>query len=316
METQQPTILVVGGANTGRSPIAVSLLRRMLERRGVAWDVSSAGVIGYDDDPADSYASIAMSSVFGLTLHGHQARSISADMVADATVVLAIDSSIMHVLRGQYPDRADRMVTLGHLAGCPRDIPDPYRMDISAWITYAQEIDQLLRAGLERLIELVQQYMGEPIEALPPQEPAEEPAEPPPPEPNPSPPDTDGPQATAPPLPTAEAAEAFDRDAAIERCNRLFDVMRDMPALISWEGAHEQLAREVQAMGNTPSYPEDLRPIYANLLLTLLSMNQETPPPEQLAQLQQAIVRMQSPVDQVALTALSTLLSEWARDKR
>jgi len=306
--------------------MAVSLLRRMFEQRGLPWNVASAGVIGYDDDPADSYASIAMSSVFGLTLHGHQARSLQADMVADATIILAIDSSIMNVLRGQYADAAERMVTLGTLAGRPRDVPDPYRMDMSAWITYAQEIDQLLRAGLERLIEMVYQRSGNTPEPLdgppaigeaqhpPPQEPPSSIPDTPPPPPT----STDG--ATATPAPPMEAAPVpapapADDDqsvpAIVERCERLLRVVLDMPALISWDNVRQQLDTELRAIEPRSGASESLLLIYVNLLHTLLAMNRSMPTAEQLARLHQAIARMQGPIDQTALSELSTILSAW-----
>ncbi len=50
------------------------------------------------------------------------------------------------------PGAAARVATLGELAGRKRDVPDPFRMQIGAWMTYAREIDDMLRAALPAII--------------------------------------------------------------------------------------------------------------------------------------------------------------------
>ncbi|MBC8074483.1 MAG: low molecular weight phosphatase family protein, partial [Chloroflexales bacterium] len=149
---KQITILIVGGAATGRVPMTVALLGRLLEQRGLAWEVAAAGVVAHDDAAAEVEARDAMLAL-GLHISAYRAHSITDEMVAAAAVLIAVDSGTARVIYARYPEAAARTVTLGELAGRARDIPDPFRMQVGAWITYAREIESLLKAGLARLIE-------------------------------------------------------------------------------------------------------------------------------------------------------------------
>jgi protein-tyrosine-phosphatase len=150
------TIVVVGAADTGRAPMAASLLRRRLGPRENDLAVESAGVLGHDGDPAEIEARDTMAHM-GLDISAHAARSITGELAAAAALVLALDRGTAVVLRARFPEAAGRIYTLGELAGRQRDIPDPFRMQIGAWITYAREIDDLLRAALPRIAELLPQ---------------------------------------------------------------------------------------------------------------------------------------------------------------
>jgi protein-tyrosine-phosphatase len=324
ISTNQPFILIVGGANTGRSPIAVAFLRRMLEERQLDWNVESAGIIGYDDDPPDVQASFAMDS-FGLDIESHRARSLTDELLETATIIIAIDSGIVHAIRGRFPSIIERTVTLGDLSGRQRDIPELFRMDITAWVSYAQEIRALLRDGLDTLLHRV--YQACPDIAPPP------PAVQPPPatacvdtaashagevdEPD----NTSSSAATSPApvpgdTPAGGALPAADLEhvplhAAVERCERLLAVMSDMPALIAWDNARLQLETEIATIAETSQRPGDMVKPYANILTTILRMCPELPSSEQLATLRLMIGHMRKAIDHETLTELSTILANW-----
>ena len=98
----EPLILIVGAADTGRAPMAVALLRRMLRRQGAPWRVESAGVVGHDDDPAEPEARDALLAM-GLDLSAHTARSLSDALVAEARLLVAVESGVGRVVRARYP---------------------------------------------------------------------------------------------------------------------------------------------------------------------------------------------------------------------
>ncbi|MFN8505009.1 protein tyrosine phosphatase [Kouleothrix sp.] len=145
------TILIVGAADTGRAPIAAALLQRLLDTQYPGARAESAGVLGHDGDPAEVEARDTMLHM-GIDLSGHRARSVDDALAAAAALLLAIDSGTALVLRGRFPGAAARVATLGELAGRKRDVPDPFRMQIGAWMTYAREIDDMLRAALPAII--------------------------------------------------------------------------------------------------------------------------------------------------------------------
>jgi len=148
------TILLVGAADTGRAPMAAALLRRLLSARPYAWAVESCGVLGHDGAEAEVEARDTMVHM-GLDIAEHQARSIDDDLATRAALIATIDRGTALVVRARFPNAAGRTYSLGELAGRPRDIPDPFRMQIGAWMTYAREIEGMLEAALPRMVELL-----------------------------------------------------------------------------------------------------------------------------------------------------------------
>jgi protein-tyrosine-phosphatase len=317
MEYKQPVILIVGGANTGRSAMAEAMLRRLVSEQGFAWVVESAGVIGHDDEPAELEACQAMST-FGLDMYGHRARSVNADLIESATLLISVDSGTANVIKQLYPDAVARTISLGTLSGTQRDIPDLFHMDIGSWVTYAREIYALLTRSMDTLIDMVQ---GEAL--------SEAPAEAISPEPPQASPDTEAAQvvsATVPPdaMPdTAVNADvaadtsdvdphlAADRSAPVEQCEHLLAVLRDMPDLVEWSQARQQLTDHITAAGAISLSSHDLAQAYTAMLLALLALHTAMPSREQLALLSSAIKRLHAPVDQPAMSELTALVGRW-----
>ncbi|HEY3229366.1 MAG TPA: protein tyrosine phosphatase [Roseiflexaceae bacterium] len=267
------TILLIGGADTGRAPMAAALLRRLLEQRGYGWLVGSAGVLGHDGDPAEVEARDAMAHM-GLTIGDHQARSLTAELVAEAALLLALDSGTALVARAHFPDAASRIHTLGALAGRQRDIPDPFRMQIGAWITYAREIETLLETALPRIVAAM--------------------------------PTTDDGRRTT----NDQSSEA--RAAAVERIERLLRTAIEMPGVIDWAAARARIEADLGEIAAVPGDTNDLIAAYIGLLRAALTMTPPVPSHEQLAALRDATGRLTGPVGQADLNDLSLRLGGWA----
>lgn len=289
MEQPAPLILIVGAADTGRAPMAVALLRRLLNRRGLGWEVASAGIVGHDESPAQPEARDAM-SVLGLDLRDHVARSLDDELVAAARLLLAIDSGVARVLRGRYPGATT--VALGELSGSRRDIPDPFRMQVGAWVHYGQEIEAMLSAGLPQLTALIDgvaQLYEQP-------EPAADA------------------QVALPEQPAAPAAisPTAERTTALERAARMLALLAEAPGVIDWAGARTQLEADLGRVAAEPLVPADLAPAYVAILLAMLGLTPTAPSPRQTAAMADAVARLRQPIDQPALTAISNLLPRWA----
>ena len=282
MNTEQTLILIVGAADTGRAPMATALLRRLLHQRGINWTVASAGVVGHDEDPAEVEARDAI-AILNLDISQHQARSLSDTMVETAQVLLAINSGVARVLKDRYPQAS--IIGLGALAGRQRDIPDPFRMQVGAWVSYAREIESLLSAGLDRLIEMVSGSPVTPAETL----------SPPPP-------------AALPLLP--EPPEAELRRAAIERCQRLLTLAAEMPGVVDWPGACRQIEADLPMM-SAPLSPQDLSRPYAAIVQAMLGLTPQSPSPDQSSRLCAALAALRTTITPDALTTISTSLAAY-----
>jgi protein-tyrosine-phosphatase len=151
---QVPLIVCVGGADTGRAPIMAALLRRMLDAAAREMRIESAGVLGHDGAPAQVEARDAL-AVLGLDLGQHEARSLGDKLARAASLLLTPDSGTLLVLRARLGEGGPPMASLAELAGTQRDIPDPFRMQVGAWLSYAREMEALLRAALPRIVALL-----------------------------------------------------------------------------------------------------------------------------------------------------------------
>lgn len=265
----RPTILIVGAADTGRAPMAAALLRRQIEQRRLPWDVASAGVVGHDDDPPEPEARTTMLHM-GLNIDQHHARSVGEDMLAEAALVLAVDSGTARAMRARFAGVA--LHTLGDLAGRARDIPDPFRMQVGAWMTYARELEAMLIAALDRIREL----LGEPPAA---------------------------------PQPPPALAGATAREAALGRAARLLALLADMPEVVRWDAARARLEAELDA-ATAPLAPGDLAKAYGGLLRAALALS--APSPGQARRLAEAYARLAQPAAQADIDWLSAQIGGWA----
>lgn len=289
----EPFVLIVGAADTGRAPITVALLRRLAAQRGLAWRIESAGVVGHDDDPAEPEARDAL-LILGLDLSAHRARSLSDELAQAASVIVSVDRGVARVVRARHPGAT--VATLGELAGRERDIPDPFRMQVGAWVQYAREIEALLEAGLPRLRFLV---TGEtPVEEAGVASASARAADERP----------DRPADQAAPV---DSTAPEPRLAAIGRIARLLDVSAEMPGVIDWTRARQQIEADLSVM-EQPFTPDDLARPYVAVLRAMLGLCPETPAAGRCAALRAAVARLRAPITSGDLETLSRELAAFA----
>jgi len=280
------TILLVGAADTGRAPMAAALLRRLRDARQSAWAVESCGVLGHDGAAAEVEARDTMVHL-GLDIAEHQARSIDDQLAARAGLIVTIDRGTALVVRARFPESAARTYSLGELAGRARDIPDPFRMQIGAWMTYAREIETMLEAALARIDEMMPTEDGgrrtedggatPPADRLPPPD--------------------------APDSPATAAAGLRESEAG--RIKQVLYVAATMPGVIDWAVARPNIEAALAPIAAAPHGPGDLIAAYAGLLRAALALLPATPTAGQLAALQRAAERLPQPIGQAELNELS-----------
>lgn len=273
-----PLIVIVGAADTGRAPLTAALLRRMLVQRSIDARVESAGVLGHDDDPASPDA-LAVADHLSLDLSTHRARTLSADLVDTASLLLAIDRGTARVARLRFPQAEARIHTLGELAGRNRDIPDPFKMQIGPWLIYAQEIERLLQQALPRILA----FLPEVPTTLPDSEP-----------------------------PASLEVVAEERRAAVERTAQLLGLMTHMPGIVEWNAAREQIETTIALAQTLPAGVSDLVATYGALLRAALALTPPVPGTAHLAALRDAIARLEQPITSEDVSNLSARLGTWS----
>lgn len=98
-------VLFVCTGNTCRSPMAEGILKSALEDKGVGnLEVSSAGTHGLQDAPASLFAR-EVAGDRNIDLSGHRSRRLTAGMIDDADLILAMSQEHL-----DFISRIDRRV--------------------------------------------------------------------------------------------------------------------------------------------------------------------------------------------------------------
>jgi protein-tyrosine phosphatase len=306
------TILIVGAADTGRAPMAATLLRRLFEQHQLTHTVESCGILGHDGDEATAEAQQTMEQI-NLDISQHLARSLTDELAAEASLLVAVDSGVARVARARFPDAAERIHTLGQLASRPRDIPDPFKMQLGAWLTYTQEIDAMLRTALPQILEQIGELSAEPQDPRTP-EPAEDP--------RPTTQDQRGESQTSvddgrwtrepPPLAIEPEPPSLDptRSSALTQMRQLLTLGAQMPGIVDWAAARAHLQAELQAC-EPPLVPGDLAPALVGAIRAALAIGSGVLTPGQIEALQGAIELLHAPVSAGSLSGFLMLVGRW-----
>ncbi|HLV16883.1 MAG TPA: low molecular weight protein-tyrosine-phosphatase [Pseudomonas sp.] len=141
-------ILVVCTGNICRSPVAGAMLRQALPDK----QIGSAGLgalVGQGVAPqARSLAEAA-----GLDVSGHQARQLTAEMLAVHDLVLVMSEGQRRAVADLAPEALGKTLLLGKWldGGHGREIPDPYRKSDEVFVHVHRLLAQSTTAWASRL---------------------------------------------------------------------------------------------------------------------------------------------------------------------
>lgn len=141
------SILIVCVGNICRSPTAEALLKHKLD--GYDIKVTSAGLgalVGKGVDPTAA----AVMGEHGISLHDHQARQLTRQMVHDADLILTMENRHIKAICELTPEARGKTFLFGRwLNGC--ETPDPYRQQRPAFVHVYQILDKAADAWLPYL---------------------------------------------------------------------------------------------------------------------------------------------------------------------
>jgi protein-tyrosine phosphatase len=280
------TIIILGAADTGRAPMTAAMLRRMLEDRRVAASIESAGILGHDGDGPTSDA-VATLDQMGIDIGDHIARSLTDELADHAALLIAVDAGVARVAQARFPAAAAKIAVLGELAGRTRDIPDPFKMQIGAWLTYASEIERMLRAAMPRILTRIGALEESAVASA------------------------EAATAVVPPIPEAAGELPPERIAAVGQIQRLLGIIEQMPEIIDWGAARAQLEVLYEQCQVTP-YSTDLAPALVGAVRAALGLTPEHPTAGQLAALRDVAASLGRPIPQATLAAFSLRIGGWS----
>lgn len=138
----KPMVLVIGGTDTGRTPIAAALLRKAL---GAGVIVRTAGVLSHDGEGAVPEAQMALDQL-GIDISRHLSRPLRHAEHRNAELLLAVDRGTELVLFSEFPNDP-RVACLAALADMP-DVLDPHRMPLGIWVAATKQLGDQVAAAL------------------------------------------------------------------------------------------------------------------------------------------------------------------------
>ena len=153
-EEQVPAVLFVCTANICRSPIAVALFKSILEQKGIdprGWRIESAGTWAPKGRPAAPEV-ITTLAARGLDVRSHRSRIVEKVLLTGFQLVLTMEPGQKEALLVEFRSMKGRVFTLAEMAGENGSVEDPTGSPMEAYMQTIDEIERLLRLGLENIL--------------------------------------------------------------------------------------------------------------------------------------------------------------------
>ncbi len=117
------------------------------------WQIQSAGTWAESNLPVTAYSQRLMAQR-GIDLSAHRSRSLTAELLHEAAVILVMTRHHQEAIQAEFPEVANKTLLISQLVGQSDDIEDPYGGTLEEYQLCADRIDQILKAGFARLMQL------------------------------------------------------------------------------------------------------------------------------------------------------------------
>ncbi|MFC2042583.1 hypothetical protein ACFLUA_00295 [Chloroflexota bacterium] len=147
------SVLFICSANICRSPMAMGLLRSMVEDSSDQWKIESSGVWDMGDQPAALNTKLVLKER-GIDLNDHVSRTVTDTTVSEFNLVLVMEDNHKEVLKLVFPEYTDRIYLLSEMVGEIFDIVDPIGGSFADFEETALEMERILSDGFEKINKL------------------------------------------------------------------------------------------------------------------------------------------------------------------
>ena len=144
------SVLFICSANICRSPMAMGLLRSMVEDSSDQWKIESAGVWDMGGQQVAANTQLILKER-GIDLNDHTSRNVSGTMLSEFNLVLVMEDIHKEVLKLAFPEYTDRIYMLSEMVGEFYDIVDPIGGSLADFEETALEMERILTEGFEKI---------------------------------------------------------------------------------------------------------------------------------------------------------------------
>ena len=144
------SVLFICSANVCRSPMAMGLLRSMVEDSSDQWKIESAGVWDMGGQQVAANTQLILKER-GIDLNDHTSRNVSGTMLSEFNLVLVMEDIHKEVLKLAFPEYTDRIYMLSEMVGEFYDIVDPIGGSLADFEETALEMERILTDGFEKI---------------------------------------------------------------------------------------------------------------------------------------------------------------------
>ena len=145
--------LFICTGNVCRSPMAEGLLNARIHRLGDDGKLvaHSAGTWALENQPASGHA-ITVMAERGIDISQHRGRTVTREDLSNADVVIVMTQSHRDALSAEFPESRAKLHLMSELKDRTFDINDPYGGTLPEYEQTAQELQDLVETGYNKII--------------------------------------------------------------------------------------------------------------------------------------------------------------------